>query len=109
MRPKWTVDNTFSVSSHIQGRKVTITVYESERTIEVSGPGHKLWKDIALKRISTTLFARFLKNCGIDLQGSINYNCYNSTTDGQYTIDLKTFASSGFANSRTNQPEPRSK
>ena len=81
--PKWTVDNTFSVSSHIQGRKVTITVYESERTIEVSGPGHKLWKDIAFKRISTTLFARFLQNCGIDLQGSITNSVTNMTIPPQ--------------------------
>lgn len=32
----WNVDNKLSVSSHIQGRKVIITVYEAEKTIEVS-------------------------------------------------------------------------
>ena len=72
MSPKWTIDNKFSVSSHIQGRKVTITVFESKKSIEVSGPGHKLWKDIAFKRIASILFSRFLQNCGIELQGSIS-------------------------------------
>ena len=68
----WSVDNKFCVSSHIQGRKVIITAYEAEKTIEVSGPGHKIWKDIAFKRIATTLFTRFMKNLGADLQSSVN-------------------------------------
>lgn len=77
--PKWTVENKFSVSTHIHGRKVTITVFESENTIEVTGPGHKLWKDIAFRRLSTTLFTRFLQNCGIDLHGSTSNSVNNMT------------------------------
>lgn len=77
--PKWTVENKFSVSSHIHGRKVTITVFESENTIEVTGPGHKLWKDIAFRRLSTTLFTRFLQNCGIDLHSSTSNSVNNMT------------------------------
>ena len=67
-----TLNDRFSVTSHIQGRSVTITVLEARRTIEVSGPGHKLWKEITFKRIANTLFTRFIHNFSIDLQGSIN-------------------------------------
>ena len=49
----WKIENTFTVTSHIQGRKVSIKVIEAEKAIEISGPGHKLWKDITFKRIST--------------------------------------------------------
>ena len=38
----WNIESTFTVSSHIQGRKVSIKVNEAEKAIEVSGPGHKL-------------------------------------------------------------------
>lgn len=72
VRSEWNVDDKFSVSSHIHGRKVTITVYEAEKTIEVSGPGHKIWKDIAFKRISTKLFTRFMQSFSADIQDSIN-------------------------------------
>ena len=67
-----TLNDTFSVTSHIQGRSVTIKVIETKRTIEVSGPGHKLWKEITFKRIANTLFTRFVQNFSIDLQSSIN-------------------------------------
>lgn len=69
---EWSVDDTFSVSSHIQGRKVIITAREAEKTIEISGPGHKLWKDIAFKRIASTLFTRFMQSFNVDSQRSIN-------------------------------------
>ena len=67
-----TLNDIFSVTSHIQGRSVTIKVIESKRTIEVSGPGHKLWKEITFKRIANTLFTRLIRNFSIDLQSSIN-------------------------------------
>ena len=66
------LNDRFSVTSHIQGRSVTITVIEDRKTIEVSGPGHKLWKEITFKRIVNTLFTRFIHNFSIDLQSSIN-------------------------------------
>lgn len=72
-----TLEDEFTVTSHILGRKVTIKVYEAKKTIEVSGPGHKLWRDITFKRISSTLFTRFLQNFTADIQSSIN------TTDVQ--------------------------
>lgn len=68
----WNVDNKLSVSSHIQGRKVIITVYEAEKTIEDSGTGHKIWKDIAFKRIANALFTRFMQNLSTDLQTSVS-------------------------------------
>ena len=42
----WNMESTFTVSSHIQGRKVSIKGIEAEKAIEVSGPGHKIiiWK-----------------------------------------------------------------
>ena len=67
-----TVNDSFSVNTHIQGRLVTIKVIEAKRTIEVSGPGHKLWKDITFKRIANTLFTRFIQNFSVDFQSSIN-------------------------------------
>ena len=67
-----TVNDSFSVTTHIQGRSVTIKVIEAKRTIEVSGPGHKLWKDITFKRIANTLFTRFIQNFSVDFQSSIN-------------------------------------
>ena len=66
------LNDRFSVTSHIQGRSVTITVIEDRKTIEVSGPGHKLWKEITFKRIANTLFTRFVHNFSIDLYFSIN-------------------------------------
>ena len=80
----WNLESTFTVSSHIQGRKVSIKVIEAEKAIEVSGPGHKLWKDITFKRIATTLFGRFLQNFSVDLQSSI----INTNTQLQMTSTL---------------------
>ena len=77
----WKIENTFTVTSHIQGRKVSIKVIEAEKAIEISGPGHKLWKDITFKRISTTLFGRFLQNFSVDLQSSI----INTSSNPQMT------------------------
>ena len=77
----WNIESTFTVSSHIQGRKVSIKVNEAEKAIEVSGPGHKLWKDITFKRIATTLFGRFVQNFSVDLQTSI----INTNTQPQMT------------------------
>ena len=77
----WNIESTFTVSSHIQGRKVSIKVNEAEKAIEVSGPGHKLWKDITFKRIATTLFGRFVQNFSVDLQNSI----INTNTQPQMT------------------------
>ena len=45
-----TLEDEFTVTSHILGRKVAIKVSEAKKTIEVSGPGHKLWRDITFKR-----------------------------------------------------------
>ena len=67
-----TLDDEFTVTSHILGRKVIIKVFEAKKTIEVSGPGHKLWRDITFKRIATTLFKRFIQNFTADTQSSIN-------------------------------------
>ena len=77
----WKIENTFTVTSHIQGRKVSIKVIEAEKAIEISGPGHKLWKDITFKRISATLFGRFLQNFSVDLQNSI----INTSSNPQMT------------------------
>ena len=77
----WSIESTFTVSSHIQGKKVSIKVIEAEKAVEVSGPGHKLWKDITIKRIATTLFGRFLQNFSVDLQSSI----INTNTQPQMT------------------------
>lgn len=81
----WSVDDTFSVSSHIQGRKVKITAHEAEKTIEISGPGHKLWKDIAFKRIASTLFTRFMQSFNVDSQRSINTSNVHLTSTPMVT------------------------
>ena len=82
-----TLNDTFSVTSHIQGRLVTIKVIESKRTIEVSGPGHKLWKEIPFKRIANTLFTRFIQNFSIDLQSTVlpHYNSPHYNKDFNIT------------------------
>ena len=67
-----TLIDRFSVTSHIQGMSVTITVLEARKTIEFSGPGHTLWKEITFKRLTNTLFTRFIHNLSMDLQGSMN-------------------------------------
>lgn len=72
VRSEWNIDDKFTVSSHIQGRKVKITVYEADKTIEISGPGHKLWRDITFKRIATNLCTRFIQSFSANSQDSIN-------------------------------------
>ena len=77
----WKIENTFTVTSYIQDRKVSIKVIEAEKAIGISGPGHKLWKDITFKRISTTLFGRLLQDFSVDLQSSI----INASSNPQMT------------------------
>lgn len=47
-KSSWVLNDKFTVTSHIQGKTVMIIVFPADKTIEVSGPGHKLWKEIAL-------------------------------------------------------------
>lgn len=72
VRSEWNIADKLTVSSHIHGRKVNISVCEPEKIIEDSGPGYKLWKDIAFKRIASNLFTKCFQNFSADSQDSIN-------------------------------------
>ena len=63
-----------------------ITAHEAEKTIEISGlGGHKLWKDIAFKRIVSILYTRFMQSFNVDSQRSINTSNVHLTSTPMVT------------------------
>lgn len=54
-----------TLTQHVQGRGVCISVDKPEKKVAVTGPGHKLWKDITFKRIASNLLNSFVHEFSI--------------------------------------------